>query len=884
MPPIQNTFSIIPDVPSAINAAHHGGGDSTSARPSRPPMTTKQVKKAYQKASKGPKLSKAEQRRQELFEQDRIRQEFEKEKNQARARAARDKKKEKEERERAEKKKKGLPLVDVRASQDTIARFVRAKPKNQREPGTSPSLITEGCKGDGGRWGVSPRPVDSEGSGHARRFDDTNKENIRPHGEFGKGSSSLQVMPIDNGHGLDDGSSMIDHAEPLNKKRKIDILEGEEEKYAAPFSRANRAASPSSKSSRKASIAGDRMKGSSHHNVEQSGLDLDDSFLAIDFSEEDLLDDLIRETESVHTARNALKKGVSDHQQGRNPSTESSPAKPPENRNHAPSPPRNEKPPYLERTAVLSKSVPSPYQLILPAYPTLDTMVKKPHRSSIPGKVERVSTPHSVTIPPTLTIQTLRHIGSSSRSFRHPKTPITQPPAPPKFRPSKQTSTSHPRAPQFLKSPLCSSHIPTGGTSRSRITKPEQVRENKLPPSTQLFILSHLDDLLPSPSQEVREIFEDPKGKHEGKHTENGSKAQLTGTHPDRKTSKPLLHVSKVSTTSYNRRVIPIPTVHLGRSHQNQQIVDYPKPRGAAPQLPVQPILQNSATASGIPFFSTQDLFLSSQDVKDIEYPLPLPEAQAPTFIPQKDCIKPRDLPRSSPKPCFTSPCREMQYKYAIGRNRTATWESPSAQLQAREELDQFQALEDERLELLLANPIGEGEKEQKGIAAAESCVTKLETARKESNTQLHNTATPRAQLSHLASLDLLNGTSWSSMPSSGSISEGVVANRTPKLPGAQQWRSGSSRNGRMSQRTTRPKSSYEAMLQLLAKGPMPLQHKQQPTALNGHGEDAPENRDTKNRATEEYCAMTISIPASQETDYDCGEEWDDEDLLRDIL
>ncbi|KAI0182717.1 hypothetical protein EV127DRAFT_302013, partial [Xylaria flabelliformis] len=133
MAPVQNTFSIIPDLPSAINGNLHGGADGSNARTNRPPMTTKQVKKAYQKANKGPKLSKAEQRRQELFEQDRIRKEFEKEKNQARARAARDKKKEKEERERAEKKKKGLPLVNVRPSQDTIARFVRAKPKSQRD-------------------------------------------------------------------------------------------------------------------------------------------------------------------------------------------------------------------------------------------------------------------------------------------------------------------------------------------------------------------------------------------------------------------------------------------------------------------------------------------------------------------------------------------------------------------------------------------------------------------------------------------------------------------------------------------------------------------------------------------------------------------------------
>ena len=103
MAPVQNTFTIVPNAPPGINFNGNfndiggngggGGGGDAAARPMPPPMTTKQVKKAYRAKNKGPKLSKAEQRRQELFEQDRIRRELEKERNQARARAARDKKK-----------------------------------------------------------------------------------------------------------------------------------------------------------------------------------------------------------------------------------------------------------------------------------------------------------------------------------------------------------------------------------------------------------------------------------------------------------------------------------------------------------------------------------------------------------------------------------------------------------------------------------------------------------------------------------------------------------------------------------------------------------------------------------------------------------------------
>lgn len=116
----QRTFELVPNAP--VLGQHPG----TDAQPiySKPPMTTKQAKKLHNQKNKGPKLSKAEQRRIELMEQDRIRKEFEKEKSQARARAAREKKKAKEEKEKDERKRKGLPLVDIHPSQDTISRFI----------------------------------------------------------------------------------------------------------------------------------------------------------------------------------------------------------------------------------------------------------------------------------------------------------------------------------------------------------------------------------------------------------------------------------------------------------------------------------------------------------------------------------------------------------------------------------------------------------------------------------------------------------------------------------------------------------------------------------------------------------------------------------------
>ncbi|KAK7967277.1 uncharacterized protein PG986_001554 [Apiospora aurea] len=135
MAPVQQTFSVIPELPSAFA----NGSDTATARSSKPPMTTKQAKKLYKAATKLPKLSKAEQRKQDLMEQDRIRREFEKERNQARAKTARDKKKEKEEKEKADKKRKGLPLKEVHPSQDTLARFMRPlKPAKKVEEDPKP--------------------------------------------------------------------------------------------------------------------------------------------------------------------------------------------------------------------------------------------------------------------------------------------------------------------------------------------------------------------------------------------------------------------------------------------------------------------------------------------------------------------------------------------------------------------------------------------------------------------------------------------------------------------------------------------------------------------------------------------------------------------------
>ncbi|OTA04195.1 hypothetical protein A9Z42_0047610 [Trichoderma parareesei] len=111
---VQRTFTVVPPP-----------GPAERTPLDNRPMTSKQVRKAYREANRVPRVSKAELRRQERAEQERIRRELEKEKAASKAKALREKKRAKEQAEREEKKKKGLPLVNVRPSQDTIARFVR---------------------------------------------------------------------------------------------------------------------------------------------------------------------------------------------------------------------------------------------------------------------------------------------------------------------------------------------------------------------------------------------------------------------------------------------------------------------------------------------------------------------------------------------------------------------------------------------------------------------------------------------------------------------------------------------------------------------------------------------------------------------------------------
>ncbi|TGO19980.1 hypothetical protein BPAE_0325g00070 [Botrytis paeoniae] len=99
------------------------------------PMTSKQAKKAYQKANRTPRITKAEQKRRDAEELTKHRKAYEKEQAAAKAKAVRDKKAAKALEQKEERKRQGIPEPSrhVRPSQSRISLFLKQGTKRFRE-------------------------------------------------------------------------------------------------------------------------------------------------------------------------------------------------------------------------------------------------------------------------------------------------------------------------------------------------------------------------------------------------------------------------------------------------------------------------------------------------------------------------------------------------------------------------------------------------------------------------------------------------------------------------------------------------------------------------------------------------------------------------------
>lgn len=642
MAPVQQTFSVIPELPKALG----NGSDTANARSSKPPMTTKQAKKLFKAATKVPKLSKAEQRRQDLMEQDRIRREFEKERNQARAKTARDKKKEKEEKAKADKKRKGLPLNEVHPSQNTLARFIRPlKPPKKVEEAPKPP--------------PSPSPPSPPHSAPDDESDDTLPVGDKPADDDNRPAkrqrleeSAEQVVDaVTCGQSLA-GSPEVGAQEEAAPE--LPAVEGEKAEKVSPVVR------PSS-------YTVENMQ-----TEDQIGKrNLNESFTADDgLEDEDFSALFVDDTPDLDPGPvKALEVRQSQLlPEPRDPSGSPKLAQRSEERVH---------PPANARNAIDSRdSIGSSYQHPKVDFPSCETEKADKDARDRPQPIDslglakpavnlgsRGSISQNTPVSRTSSCPTLEHgprtahsnlaanvlsntkrplpVGSSSRQApvarREPPTipqatrkplsalpnakpanlattpKMAPPPLPPRLQSSRFESSGvagsrprfSPRAAPAISNVMTNNHTPA---------RDKTADEHMPPSSTQLFLFDNLEDLFPSPSQEVQEIFEKPRETRNRTETQQqpypSSRLNPSVTAAKMRNSPVTPQVSTVRQPM--RRSLPAARMISAISPAKPKHID-------ALRVPLKPHDQCSMSDGDFPFLSTQDFFMSSQDIRELE-------------------------------------------------------------------------------------------------------------------------------------------------------------------------------------------------------------------------------------------------------------------------
>lgn len=487
-------------------------------------MTTKQAKKLHNQKNKGPKLSKAEQRRIELMEQDRIRKEFEKEKAQARARTAREKRKAKEDKEKEERKRKGLPLVDIHPSQDTISRFI------------SRVGIAIGVQQDStSTHTLDPVREDSEpvtdacesanDTGHEEDEDDeSNKENQET-------AEDPELERPAKKRRLSQADLTIDTTAPVASQLR-----------AGPVAR----------------IAQQHLGLEFYSRA--SSVDTDDSIYQT-LLEEQIIADV--EQASSRKTRSSNDEGPEL------PPTERCPDSVPQ-----PVPPTEPVCPAPKESSVTcappAKLQPPPQQSAIPL--RREVQPRAPEASHAPSHLghEAFKKPPSpfISVPPP------RPVNVSS-TFKKPMIP-------PKFKSPPIRPSLTAQKPKFLHKHIGAAQHRQG----SQVCQlPEPASAHSFPTSTQAFLLDHLDDLFPSPTQEAREL------------------SGLSVTEPSMPRGEP------------PRLSINAPLFRSGAVMTQQAVVAPHTVR--EPRAPV-PIAEDFFESS---FISTQDFMFSTQDILEIDTP-----------------------------------------------------------------------------------------------------------------------------------------------------------------------------------------------------------------------------------------------------------------------
>ncbi|KAK3296462.1 uncharacterized protein B0H64DRAFT_432999 [Chaetomium fimeti] len=661
----QHTFTTVPN-PLGMQGLM---ARPTDGPQSKPPMTSKQAQKLYREATRGPRLSRAEQRRVEREEQDRIRRELDRDRQTTRARALRDRQRDKDRRARDDRKRKGLPLVEPRASQGTISRFLRGNGAGRKRDAVGEAVgvavglppvreevevevagdsrsSTEDGVGGGNTLAGEAAGIISEGKrrrlgdGLEEGNDDTEKTTeikgvevkgvgIPAKGVERPGGEDLTAngpQPTPSGPG----------PAPLGKRADKGVTRGEG-KGDLMSEKGNPLETPRSKEPKGPRTETTPGRKTSPEDTKPCP--------ASNSTGNTAHTENAKTTGDVVTMKALAKPPVS------RPSRLGTPDQPTSGREKGM---LGTTPDPAPKKTPLNKPAQTPNPQSHTARPPQQQRPPKPAPVQPPPtrKVlqETTNTPNRIRPPP----------GSDSASkFALPSKPsrATQrqsPAAVPAFKqPRPRTPGIGGHKPQFLPP-----HVRNSTTS-SRSTTPSPPAKDDFysapPTSTQLFIMSHIDDLCPSPTQEARELRGDPPTAVQPVKPAPRQQPQIPSFKGDRP-RQPTRQVARVQTT------MP------------------PPPRPTVPAEPARgrPVKVEPTTATkpcdvpAIPFISTQDLLFSSQDLRDVEEPTTTPSRTGGT----KTSNKPPPFQRRSaavqrPSPLSDYSPRAPAQPHTTPRSRT---------------------------------------------------------------------------------------------------------------------------------------------------------------------------------------------------------------------
>lgn len=465
MAPKQKTFELIPDLPGLGQAQQlqqqQQSAATAAAVQSRPPMTSKQAKKLYRQKSKGPKLSKAEQRRIDLMEQDRIRKEFEKEKAQARARTARDKKKAKEDKERDEKRRKGLPLVDVHPSQDVISRFI-----NRLGSGARNNIRLDAVQ-----------EADSESATEADSDLDVQNEPCEEpkvyhaHDHNGKAPGKENEDPTD---------AVGDSAARAPKRRKL----GQPGRNLLD----RMIHIPSQPSVAAVARVAQEMEKESWSRP--SSVDTDDPDTETMLEDQLIADVELASSKSATRSSPNRQSPAKEHVLSRVQAP-----------SHAPLPPRAPPPPPPPPHPPSRAQPPQPQKMQARQLPA---GARNPLGHVAQAGARPTENAFKKPAPPFVPLGKQGHAMKCAGAAKSP--------APPKFKPASGPAIPRSGMPRFLPKPTKAAPVPgpvQASPTYAGSRRPAIKTADAFPTSTQLLVMNHVDELFPSPSQEARELYED---------------------------------------------------------------------------------------------------------------------------------------------------------------------------------------------------------------------------------------------------------------------------------------------------------------------------------------------------------------------------------------